>query len=97
MAVSVGSQNSFSAKLAVAGGRTEVVVAADDFSGVQLEKPEISAVIQTEQIQSLPTLDRNPYSLVQFSGNLSSDPDRDHARGRLQYLRRPFQFRRHPP
>ncbi len=72
--VSVGSQNSFSAKLAVAGGKTEVVVAADDFAGVQLEKPEISAVIQTEQIQSLPTLDRNPYSLVQFSGNLSSDP-----------------------
>ncbi len=72
--VSVGSQNTVSAKLAVAGGQTEVVVAADDFSSVQLEKAEISTVIDTEQIQSLPTLDRNPYNLVAYSGSLSSDP-----------------------
>jgi Carboxypeptidase regulatory-like domain/TonB dependent receptor len=71
--VSVGSQNAVSAKLAVAGGKTEVVVAADDFSSVQLEKAEISAVIDTEQIQALPTLDRNPYNLVAYSGSLSSD------------------------
>ena len=74
VSVTVGSQNTFVAKLAVAGGKTEVVVEADDFAGVQLEKPEVSAVIETEQILSLPTLDRNPYSLVAFSGNLSSDP-----------------------
>ncbi len=74
VSVTVGSQNTVSAKLAVAGGKTEVVVAADDFAGVQLEKPEVSAVIETEQIQSLPTLDRDPYKLVQFSGNLSQDP-----------------------
>jgi Carboxypeptidase regulatory-like domain len=72
--VSVGSQNAVSARLAVAGGKTEVVVAADDFSSVQLEKAEVSAVIDTEQIQSLPTLDRNPYNLVAYSGNLSADP-----------------------
>jgi hypothetical protein len=71
--VSVGSQNTLSAKLAVAGGQTEVVVAADDFSSVQLEKPEISTVIDTEQIQTLPTLDRNPYNLVAYSGSLSAD------------------------
>jgi len=58
----------------VAGGKTEVVVTADDFAGVQLEKAEIASVIETQQIQSLPTLDRNPYSLVAFSGNLSADP-----------------------
>jgi hypothetical protein len=74
VSVTVGSNNTLSAKLAVAGGKTEVVVSADDFAGVQLEKAEISAVIETEQIQSLPTLDRNPYSLVAFSGNLSADP-----------------------
>jgi hypothetical protein len=73
VSVTVGSQNTFVAKLAVAGGKTEVVVEADDFAGVQLEKPEVSAVIETEQILSLPTLDRNPYSLVAFSGNLSAD------------------------
>ncbi|MGB8259474.1 MAG: TonB-dependent receptor [Terracidiphilus sp.] len=74
VSVTVGSNNNFSAKLAVAGGKTEVTVQADNFAGVQLEKPEVSAVIETEQIQSLPTQDRNPYNLVAYSGNLSSDP-----------------------
>jgi len=74
VSVTVGSQNTANIKLAVSGGTTVVTVAADDFAGVQLEKPEVSAVIETNQILSLPTLDRNPYSLVAFSGNLSSDP-----------------------
>src|SRR5208283_5421366 len=74
VSVTVGSQNTVIAKLAVSGGKTEVIVAADNFAGVQLEKPEISAVIETEQILSLPTPDRNPYALVAYSGNLSSDP-----------------------
>jgi hypothetical protein len=73
VSVTVGSSNSLDARLAVAGGKTEVIVAADDFAGVQLEKAEVSSVIETQQILSLPTLDRDPYSLVAFSGNLSSD------------------------
>jgi hypothetical protein len=73
VSVTVGSQNTVNVKLAVAGGTTQVIVAADDFAGVQLEKPEVSSVLETNQILSLPTLDRNPYNLVQFSGNLSSD------------------------
>ncbi len=72
--VTVGSTNTVNVKLAVAGGSTQITVAADDFAGVHLEKPEVAAVIETDQILSLPTLDRNPYSLVAFSGNLSSDP-----------------------
>jgi hypothetical protein len=72
--VTVGSSNTVNVKLAVAGGSTEITVAADDFAGVHLEKPEVAAVIQTDQILSLPTLDRNPYNLVAFSGNLSADP-----------------------
>jgi hypothetical protein len=72
--ITVGSSNTMNVKLAVAGGSTEITVAADDFAGVHLEKPEVAAVIQTDQILSLPTLDRNPYNLVAFSGNLSSDP-----------------------
>jgi hypothetical protein len=72
--VTVGSSNTATVKLGVQAANTQVLVAADDFAGVQLDKPEISAVIQTEQIQSLPTLDRDPYSLVAFSGNLSADP-----------------------
>jgi len=79
--VTVGSSNTVNVKLAVAGGSTEITVAADDFAGVHLEKPEVAAVIQTDQILSLPTLDRNPYSLVAFSGNLSSDPNDTSGRG----------------
>jgi hypothetical protein len=81
VSVTVGSQNTANIKLAVSGGTTVVTVAADDFAGVQLEKPEVSSVIETDQIQSLPTLDRNPYNLVQFSGNLSSDPTASSVRG----------------
>jgi len=81
VSVTVGSSNTVSAKLAVAGGKTEVVVNADNFAGVQLEKPEVSSVLEAEQIQSLPTLDRNPYNLVAFSGNLSSDPTDSARRG----------------
>lgn len=73
VSVTVGSQNSVTFKLAVTGGTTQVIVQADDFAGVQLEKAEVSAVIETNQILSLPTVDRNPYNLVAFSGNLSSD------------------------
>jgi Carboxypeptidase regulatory-like domain len=72
--VTVGSSNTVNVKLAVAGGSTQITVAADDFAGVHLEKAEVAAVIEADQIMSLPTLDRNPYNLVAFSGNLSSDP-----------------------
>jgi len=71
--VTVGSSNTVNVRLSVAGGTTQIEVTADDFAGVHLEKAEVAAVIETEQIQSLPTLDRNPYNLVAFSGNLSAD------------------------
>ena len=72
--ITVGSSNTINVKLAVKGESTQITVTADDFAGVHLDKPEVAAVIQTDQILSLPTLDRDPYSLVAFSGNLSSDP-----------------------
>ena len=74
VSVTVGSENSTTVKMAVAGGVTQVIVAADDFAGVQLEKPEVSAVIETNRILALPTLDRDPYNLVACAGNLSADP-----------------------
>jgi hypothetical protein len=74
VSVTVGSENSTTVKMAVAGGVTQVIVAADDFAGVQLEKPEVSAVIETNRILALPTLDRDPYNLVAGAGNLTADP-----------------------
>jgi Carboxypeptidase regulatory-like domain len=72
--ITVGSSNTVNVKLAVKGESTQITVTADDFAGVHLDKPEVAAVIQTDQILSLPTLDRDPYSLVAFSGSLSADP-----------------------
>jgi hypothetical protein len=50
--VTVGSSNTIGVKLAVAGGSTQITVEADDFAGVHLEKPEVAAVIETDQILS---------------------------------------------
>ena len=67
VSVTVGSRDTANVKLAVSGGVTVVNVAADDFAGVQLEKAEVSAVIETNQILSLPTRvhkDHEPHDLV---------------------------------
>ncbi len=71
--VSVGSASTVNLKLDVAGSKVEVVVSADDTTSVHLENAEVSTVIQTEDVNSLPLPDRNPYALVALSGNLSSD------------------------
>lgn len=73
LVVAVGSSNTLAIKLSVTGGQTEILVAADDATSVQLDKPEISEVVNNGQVQSLPTPDRNPYALVALSGNISSD------------------------
>jgi len=70
--LSVGATDTFNAKLEVAGGKTEVVVSADDTTSVHLANSQISTVINPEQISNLPLPDRDPYALVGLSGNLSS-------------------------
>jgi len=69
--VSVGSSNAANIKLGVAGSQTIVEVSADDTTSVHLENSEVSTVITNEQIQNLPLPDRDPYSLVSLSGNVS--------------------------
>lgn len=81
MTVTVGSANTLSAKLDVSGGNTQVLVSADDSTGVQLEKAEVAQVINTDQIQALPTVDRDPYNLVSLSGNLTTDNSISSHRG----------------
>src|SRR5271170_2315184 len=69
--LSVGSSRVINLKLAVAGAQTIVSVSADDNTTVHLDNPEISTVITNDQIQSLPLADRNPYTLVSLSGNVT--------------------------
>ncbi len=79
--VAVGSTNTVSLKLSVAGTKTTVIVAADSTVGVQLEKAEISDVIGSQQIENLPTVDRNPYGLVSLAGNMTTDDSPGSNRG----------------
>lgn len=72
--VSVGSSNTVNIKLAVSSTVIEINVAANSFSGINLENAENSQVISTTQLLDFPTETRNPYALTQLSGSVSYDP-----------------------
>jgi hypothetical protein len=73
--VTVGSRNEVSLALAVQGSSTTVEVTAEAGAAqVETQSSELSQVVGTQQISSLPSLTRNPYDFVQTSGNVSSSP-----------------------
>lgn len=72
--VSVGSTNTVNIKLAVKSTVVEINVAANSFSGINLENAENSQVINTGQLLEFPTETRNPYALAAMSGSVSVDP-----------------------
>lgn len=72
--VTVGAKASLDTQLSVTAitGETVDVVAG---SGVEVntQNQELSTVVSGEQIRELPTITRNPYNLVQLSGNAQTD------------------------
>src|SRR5919107_2157824 len=72
--VTVGARASLETQLSVTAiqGETVDVVAG---SGVEVntQSQELSNVVSGEQIRELPTITRNPYNLVQLSGNAATD------------------------
>jgi hypothetical protein len=72
--VSVGSSNTVNMKLAVSNTTVSIEVAANSFSGINLENAENSQVVSTAQILEFPTETRNPYALTALSGSVSADP-----------------------
>ena len=72
--VTVGARASLDTQLSVTAiqGETVDVVAG---SGVEVntQNQELSTVVSGEQIRELPTITRNPYNLVQLSGNAQTD------------------------
>jgi hypothetical protein len=72
--VTVGAKASLETTLSVTAiaGETVNVVAG---SGVEVntQNQELSTVVSGEQIRELPTITRNPYNLVQLSGNAQTD------------------------
>lgn len=80
--ITVGSKVSLNVELRVGQitGDTVEVVAG---SGVEVNTvtQELSNIVSSNNIQSLPMQDRNPYALARISGNVASDPNMGGERG----------------
>jgi hypothetical protein len=70
--VTVGGRSSLDARLSVQTSVTEVQVIAEGGTQVNTETQELSQVVDSEQIQMLPSLTRNPYDFVAISGNITN-------------------------
>src|SRR5215213_10269629 len=72
--VTVGSRASLETQLSVTAitGETVNVVAGTGVE-VNTQTQELSNVVTGEQLRELPTVTRNPYDLVQLSGNAATD------------------------
>jgi outer membrane receptor protein involved in Fe transport len=69
--VTVGSKVSADIPLKVNADNTVVEVVGSGGVQVETERAELSEVVSAKQISELPTFNRNPYSLVTLSGNVS--------------------------
>jgi hypothetical protein len=72
--VTVGAKASLETTLSVSAISTETVNVIDT-AGVEVntQTQELSNVVSGTQIRELPTVTRNPYNLVQLSGNATTD------------------------
>jgi hypothetical protein len=70
--VAVGAHVTIDVKLSVSSSVTQVQVVAEGGVEVNTQTQELSQVIDTQQLQQLPSLTRNPYDFVGLSGNVSS-------------------------
>jgi outer membrane receptor protein involved in Fe transport len=78
--VSVGTKVSADFTLEV-GSATTVIEGAGSAEQVNVESQVIMDVVNSNQIEQLPTLTRNPYDLVSISGNVASDPESNRGTG----------------
>jgi hypothetical protein len=78
--VSVGTRTALDVSLEVTGGGEEVdVIAGEQGIQVNTENQTLQSVVSERELKELPTITRNPYALVQLSGNVS--PDNASGRG----------------
>jgi len=70
--VTVGSRLAADARLSVNAAVDIVEVSAQGGVAVNTQSPEISQVVDSQQLTQLPSLTRNPYDFVGLSGNVSS-------------------------
>lgn len=69
--VTVGSHVSLNANLSMNAASETVQVVAEGGAQVNTQSQEMSQVIDTVQMEQLPSLTRNPYDFVALSGNVS--------------------------
>jgi TonB-dependent Receptor Plug Domain/PEGA domain len=70
--VTVGSKTVIDVKLTVGSSSTIVEVIAAGSVQVNTETHELSQLVDSQQLQNLPSLTRNPYDFIVTSGNVSS-------------------------
>ena len=69
--VTVGGHVTLDAQLSVSASTTEVQVVGEGGTQVNTQTQEMSQVVDTQQLASLPSLTRNPYDFVALAGNVS--------------------------
>ena len=70
--VTVGGHVSLNAELSVSETTTEVQVVGEGGAQVNTQTQEMSQVVDSQQLASLPSLTRNPYDFVALAGNVSA-------------------------
>ncbi len=71
--VTVGGNNTADLTMGLAAASTTVEVVGEGAAEVNTINQQVSSVVSSQQIASLPTLTRNPYDLVATAGNVSQD------------------------
>ena len=79
--VTVGGNVTLDAKLSVSTAVTQVQVVAEGGAQVNTQTQELSQVVDTHQMEQLPSLTRNPYDFVAISGNVSAGDNSNNTGG----------------
>ena len=69
--LAIGATRTIHVRLNVSGGQTEIVVSTENTTTPDVADAQISTQITTSQVENMPLQDRNPYNLVNLSGNVS--------------------------
>ena len=69
--VTVGSSVTVDPQLSVSNQTTTIEVVAAGGAEVNTTNQELSQIVNTQQMEQLPSLTRNPYDFVQIAGNIS--------------------------
>jgi hypothetical protein len=76
LTLTVGGRINQEIRLSVSSAQTTIQVSElDAAAAVNTTDQQVAQVITPREMQSLPSLTRNPYDYVQLSGNVTSDPN----------------------